>query len=42
MEKLGFLGRISSLRAVVYNLHFVISSFAYEKGKQFGLSNDFL
>lgn len=28
--------------SIVYNLHFVISSFAYEKRKQCGLSNDFL
>lgn len=42
-EKLfAFLGGISRLRAIVYNLHFVISSFAYEKTKQFGLSKDFL
>lgn len=37
----GFLRRISHLRAIVYNLHFVISSFAYEKRKQFGFSKDF-
>lgn len=35
-EKLHMYGE-----AVVYNLHFVISS-AYEKRKLFGLSNDFL
>lgn len=29
----GLLGRISQLRAIVYNLHFVYYSFAYEKRK---------
>lgn len=38
----GLLGRISQLRAIVYNLHFVYYSFAYEKRKPFGFLNDFL
>lgn len=40
-KNFGLLRRISQLRAIVYNLHFVYS-FAYEKRKPFGLLNDFL